>query len=245
MGLTIHWRLKSSGLNRTQISEQLCRLRERALELPIRQIGPLVEYTGAATSFEQRERRDPHRWLLIQASPHVERDGHCFRVVPKHVIAFSILPGKGCEQANFGLCRYPAFVQVQEQQFDPRRGRVTVTKRIPTGLAGWRWSSFCKTEYASDPKCGGLENFLRCHLSVIAMLDCARSLGILEEVSDEGNYWEQRDTEALAKTVGQWNAMLAAFAGQLKDALGSANVVAPITKFPNFEHLEAQGQNRK
>ena len=40
--------------------------------------------------------------------------------------------------------------------------------------------------------------------------------------------------------------MLAAFAGELKDLLGEQAeglaLEAPITKFPNFEHLEAAGR---
>ena len=38
--------------------------------------------------------------------------------------------------------------------------------------------------------------------------------------------------------------MIAAQAGQLKDLLGD-KVEAPITEFPDFEHLEARGRNPK
>ena len=37
--------------------------------------------------------------------------------------------------------------------------------------------------------------------------------------------------------------MVAATAGAFSDLLGG-NVVAPIKTFPNFEHLEAKGQNQ-
>ncbi len=33
-------------------------------------------------------------------------------------------------------------------------------RKVPTKLAGWYWGSFCKTQYASDPECGGIPNFL-------------------------------------------------------------------------------------
>ena len=42
-------------------------------------------------------------------------------------------------------------------------------------------------QYASNPDCGGVENFLRCHLAVVKLLDHAATLGILKEVSDEGD----------------------------------------------------------
>ena len=108
-------------------------------------------------------------------------------------------------------------------------------------MEGWRWGSFCKTQYASNPECGGVENFLRCHLLVVRMLDHAKELGILADVSDEGDYWSKRDLPALAKEVGEWNEMIAAGAGKLKDWFG-AEVQTTITRFPNFERLEAQGR---
>ncbi len=145
------------------------------------------------------------------------------------------LEGGCCEEANFGLCRYPATIDV------PDPARPGCTRTIPTGLTGWRWGSFCKTQYASNPKAGGVEHFLLCHLAVIAMLDRARELGILSRVIDEGGFWEKRDVRALAQEVGTWNEMIAAFAGRLKDTFGPA-IVSAIAKFPNFEHIEAKGR---
>ena len=43
--------------------------------------------------------------------------------------------------------------------------------------------------------------------------------------------------------IGQWNQDIAAFVGAFTDIVGK-NVQAPIRRFPNFEHLEADGQNR-
>lgn len=53
----------------------------------------------------------------------------------------------------------------------------------------WSGRGFTKTQYA--------KNFLRAHLLVISMLDLCDQSGILEGVSDEGNYWETRDLSAL------------------------------------------------
>ncbi len=46
----------------------------------------------------------------------------------------------------------------------------------------------------------------------------------------------------LANEVGEWNSMLAGLVGQLKDQFGS-DFIAPITEFPDFEHLEADGRS--
>ena len=183
--------------------------------------------------------RRPNRWLLIQAGrfvdePWSERITDSYRVNPIHVVAFSTWPGEGCEPANFGLCRFPAFIEIENPI---GRGR---KKRLDTKLgSGWHWGSFCKTQYASNPECGGVAHFLRCHLLVIKTLDHAQELGILGEVNDEGEFWEKRDVAALAREVGEWNPTIAQQAEQFKDLLGMEFQTA-IAEFPNAEHLEAR-----
>ena len=111
---------------------------------------------------------------------------------------------------------------------------------MPTGLSGWSWQSFCKTQYASNPKDGGTENFLRCHLTLVRLLDHAWDIHLLERVQDESGFWVDRDAAALVKVVGEWNRHLAAFVGQFKDEHGGV-FLAPIAEYPDFEHLEAEG----
>ena len=139
--------------------------------------------------------------------------------------------GEGCESGRFGLCRYPAFVEVG------------LSRRIRTGLGGWRWKSFCKTQYASNPKSGGVENFLRCHLSVVALLDKAKAVGFEVEVDDEGGFWSKRSVPDLVREVGTWNEDIAGLFGVLQ-SVGGQDVQGAIQEFPNFEHLEAIGLNR-
>jgi hypothetical protein len=202
------------------------------MDLPFKDVGEILDLAGPACDYEQREKGDPDRWLLIQARQLILRDDYEHNVAPTRLIAFSTWPGEGSEPANFGLCRYPRTVQGH------------AGTRVKTGLpSGWQWGSFCKTQYASNPDLGGIESFLRCHLSVIRLLDHARDLGILGEVSDEGGYWNGRSIQVLVEEVGHWNAMIAALIGGMKDLLGGDDVVrAEITKFPNYEHLEAEGR---
>lgn len=127
-----------------------------------------------------------------------------------------------------------------------RYGRVD-GRRLRTGLKGWLWGSFCKTQYASNPDCGGVPNFIRCHLGLISLLDHAKDLGILKEVSEEGGFWEKRDVPGLISELGEWNAMIAGAYGAMKDAVEAAghdprSLHAAIGNFPNFEHLEAAGR---
>lgn len=55
-------------------------------------------------------------------------------------------------------------------------------------------------------------------------------------------YWNNRDEKVLTKEVGRWNAIIPSFAGGLKDELGGERSESQITKYPNFEHLEAEGR---
>ncbi|MCX5659641.1 MAG: hypothetical protein NTW19_07955 [Planctomycetota bacterium] len=222
MGLTLHYSLHSNSRSVTDVRKLLSMFRLRALDLAFREVGEFIELKDDACNFDRLAQDDPSRWLLIQASQSITRSGRCFNVPPNHVIAFRTWPGIGCEPANFGLCRFPATIK------DGHR-------LVQTGLTGWTWSSFCKTQYASNPEAGGVENFLRCHLSLIKMLDYAKAIGILADVDDEGEFWKRRDVKALAGEVGDWNTMPTGWVDRLKTVLGK-EVEAAIAKPLDFKN---------
>jgi hypothetical protein len=230
MGLTIHYDLKTDLTKPQDVRQLVETIRQHALDMPFKELCEINEFTEPETRWDNKD--DPDRWLKIQSAGHVSA-GHTHYTIPAlNIIAFSTLPGDGCEPANFGLCRYPAY-------FKTEKGRKA------TRLNGWRWHSFCKTQYASDPTCGGVENFLRCHLLVIKMLDFIKQTGLIEvEVSDESDYWQNRDVKKLVEEVGEWNEFVAGLASELRSTAEGKSIVAPITGFPNFEHLEAKGLER-
>jgi hypothetical protein len=236
MGLTIHYNLRAKTRSARKAMKLLERLRQRALDLPFAEVGEIVELEGEACDFQGYDRDNPLRWLAVQAGQYVIRGDRHYRVAPSHVIAFTTWPGEGCEGANFGLGIYPKTIEVEHWPHG--------TAKLRTGIKDWSWASFCKTQYASNPECGGVPHFLRCHLSVVKMLDFANELGILEAVKDEGGFWEQRNVEALAREVGEWNEMIAAQFGKLQESFGEG-LVSPITEYPDFEHLEAKGREPK
>jgi hypothetical protein len=227
MGLTLHYRLSSPSQPTSKVRSLLQSLRTHALSLPFLSVSNLIELEGEDCLFDPSNREAPHAWLNIQTTRFLMHEkGDVITAAgefhPIHIIAFTVDPAEGSEQANFGLCRYP-------------------------GSAGWSWSSFCKTQYASNPSTGDVANFLKCHLGLINLLDKARELKILGEVHDEGKYWQNRDVEALIKEVGMWNRMVAGLYGQVRDAVEKAGgdpagLVAEIAKFKDFERLEAEGR---
>src|SRR5580704_10425681 len=186
MGLTIHYSLHSDIRAPGHVRQLAQSLRERAVALRFAGVGDLLEFRGEDCDHRKAERGSPQQSLLTQARQYVEKAGLEFRISPIHVIAFSTLPGEGCEAANFGLCRYPSVVEVDGH-------------RLRTGLKGWAWRGYCKTQYASNPSCGGIENFLRCHLSIVSLLDHAAELSILRSISDESAFYQNRNVEELAK----------------------------------------------
>jgi hypothetical protein len=236
MGLTISYSLAAKVEFATDARALVEKLRERAHELPFLEVGEIIEACGdpAAYDPDHLDRNDDSKWLKIQACHLLELNDSYARVAPDHLIAFTIFPGEGCEPANFGLCSYPKETLHQGNW-------------IKTNLHGWRWSSFCKTQYASNPACGGLDNFLRCHVGLVKLLDRAAEIRILGKVSDEGGYFQRRDAAALVTEIDDWNKMIAGAVGTLKDTLqslghDSRSFLSEITKYPDFEHLEAEGR---
>jgi hypothetical protein len=236
MGLTIHYSLRAQ-CSEAKAFSLVTQLHQAAHDLSFKELGEIVDLSGDACDYNKRNTDDPLRWALIQAAGDVRVKGtHCMgdsfvNIVPTQVICFTAWPGEGCEESNFGLCQYP------EEIYDRRFGT------IESRLSGWHWKSFCKTQFASSPGCGGVANFLRCHLTVIALLDKARELRLLNEVHDEGGFWEKRDVPALVNEIGSWNELFAAFGGKLKDVLGDG-VESAMSEYPNFEQLVAAGQDR-
>ena len=229
MGLTIHHDSKSNATSPGQARQLVEQLRQAALDLAMLEVGGLVECSGPGCDFRNAAADSLHQ-LLVQV-PRSVRVGQAYHfAVPTRLFAFSTRPGKGCEVANFGLAAYPETIETE-------RGE------LATGLSGWSWQSFCKTQYASNPDLGGIANFVRCHVTVVRLLDRAKAMGILESVKDESHFWETRDIQALVETVGRWNCEIAALVGQWKDQIGD-DFAAPIAEYPNFEHLEAEGRSR-
>lgn len=231
MGLTIHYSLRSETESAAEARRLIEALRQRALDLPFASVGDVLEFRNEQCDPHAHE-HPRHRRLLTQAVSTIFPGGAMQDVVPEHVIAFTTDPGDGSEPANFGLCRYPPEIVDRD------------SKTIETELPRWGWESFCKTQYASNPDCGGMENFLRCHLPVVGVLDQAARLGLLSEVTDESGFFDDRDVEGLAAEVMRWNRGLAAFTGTLIDIFGR-DFASEITSFPNFERLEAEGRREE
>ena len=111
MGLTIHYKLKAAGSD-AQARKLVEALHQKAHDLPFKEIGDIVNLSGDGCDFDQRDKDDPLRWLLVQSGGNLslkngrpvkegEKADSWISVPPKRIIAFTAWPGEGCEESNF------------------------------------------------------------------------------------------------------------------------------------------------
>jgi hypothetical protein len=174
--------------------------------------------------------------------------------VPALHALFFVVHVEGAESAAIGLATHPPVVVHREDVIkrnkdgSERERRLGQGKPIefPTRRRGYySWQSFCKTQYAGNPKLGGEANFLKAHLSLIELLDQLRATGVNVRIRDDTRYAKHRDVNRLLRSLREWDAIIAKFVGTISDALGSESgaVIAPIKERPDFERLEAKGMD--
>jgi hypothetical protein len=220
MGLTICYTLSvAENLSSAVVRELAARTALYARKIGCAEVGE-VKRVKADTPFTT---------LLVEFGR--EEEGRYDSVRATRGWAVEVWPGKGCESALFGLCQYP-------RRMPFRAGSV------PTGYkGGWQLRGFCKTQYASEH---GWEHFLKCHRQIISLLDFWRQLGVTVKVTDEGEYWETRSEEKLRNKLRQYDGLIAAVSGMLKDAAADSasgfSVESPIFDYASFERLEHEGR---
>lgn len=103
------------------------------------------------------------------------------------------LPGEDAVVDNWEAFVMPVWVMPGCEPFQIVLGR-------PEDGDEWMGRGFTKTQYAED--------FLKAHLTVITMLDMVDAAGMLEDVSDEGDYWEDRDLSALTDSIQEYKVVV-------------------------------------
>jgi len=228
MGIGISYKLSLQSASIEQVREKITALRNFVLTLPVAEVDALVELAGDDCHMDKKDDNspDPYLSLKIRAAEMIGYENKRFIFNnPTHLIGFECLSGRGCTIAAFGL---GTLEEIQETN-------------------NWVWRIFCKTQYASDPEYGGLDNFVQSHLRMIQILDEAQRLGIHCKVDDDCDYWETRDLQALTAVITSGNFLMAAVMGKISDAiapLGYKDSQVPIKDYPNFEYLEAEGNEQ-
>ena len=226
MGLTIHHELRlPRDTPPEKVANLVSQLQIAATRLPFERVSPMV-HTKSDGSTELDKSQPLGLFFAFCASMLLDAKGQgteeWYEKALPEGFGFGVVPGDGCETSAFGVAWLPA----RDDEF----------RLIPNEPPTWLWLSHCKTQYASNVS---VEHFVRCHTSIVALLDVAVELGFDVRVFDEGEYWETRDVDKLAGKVDDMNHLIAGLAGALHDRLGDdIELEAPIFDHPNFEHLE-------
>jgi len=69
MGLTIQYSLRSTTRSTDEARNLVEQLRQRALDLPFKRVGEILDLSADACDYDKWPRDDRHRWLLIQPPP--------------------------------------------------------------------------------------------------------------------------------------------------------------------------------
>jgi hypothetical protein len=253
MGLTVYydWKVKAELPAAYRLISKLHRI---AQELPFDRVSEVYEQGApqGAAKFQPYTGKFCHGWLYL---PRKRGDGEeeLVHVPAIHAIFFTAQVA-GAETVLVGLASHPPVVvhceDVIERDEDGQELRRFCNQgepiEFPTRRRGYySWHSFCKTQYAGNPRLGGEANFLKAHLSLIELFDRMMALGVKVCVRDDSQYAKHRDVNRLLASLRQWDAIVAGIAGKLSDALrdDSNAVLAPIIDRPDFEHLEAKGMD--
>ena len=238
MGLTVHFSLLlPSVLSPDEASARIAALHQAVATLPMRSQTGMVLLDEARIQHALSERsRSPWRWAIIQYQRGLSyRHDHLgipyqvdrsesgvatyHRMLPaKRLVGFTCLPGEGCEPLNLFVGAFPASTMVD--CIGNQHGYQSEKRRLMLPKTHWLGSAFCKTQYASLPEAGGVTNFLRCHLLVIAALDAAKAAGFEVLVTDESGYWQHRSIPRLVREIADWNAFLLSMGDQLRACFG-------------------------
>jgi hypothetical protein len=244
MGLTISFDLSlPAATPESEVYRLLAKLRDEAVALPFQGTSDLVRLTE-----QDIERPSPMHGLAFERLEDVvdvagrfvrdelyrksrgldvehTADDEYFVVeapegLPVVVIGFAVAPGAGSEPASFALAKL-----CEQDTTSP-----------------WSWQCSCKTQYASAH---GDDHFLKCHTSVVKLLDAAKRIGIGVDVYDEAGFYESRDESELLASVDKMNRLVAQFAGKFSDAFAEAGgdsrqVQGEIFQHPDFERLETR-----
>lgn len=251
MGLTVYYDWKTKA-DLPSARRMIAKFRAIALKLPFDDVSEIHEQDppDGESAFRLYDKSFRQGGLCLSRT---RADGEEETVdVPALHALFFYVRVQGAESASIGLASHPPVVLHREDVIQRKKDGSECGRLLghgdpieyPTRRRGYySWHSFCKTQYAGNPKLGGEPNFLKAHLSLIEMLDQIRATGVKVRIRDDSRYAKHRNVDRLLHSLRDWDAIVANIVGNIGDAVGneSGKLIAPIKERPDFEHLEAKG----
>ena len=251
MGLTIYYDWKAKA-DTPSARRMIAKFHAIALKLPFDDVSEIHEQDPPDGKSPFHLYEDAfRRGGLYLSRTRADGEHELVEVPALHALFFHVRV-RGAESAAIGLATHPPVVLhyedvIQRNPDGSEYGRIVGQGspiEFPTRRRGYySWHSFCKTQYAANPKLGGEVNFLKAHLSLIELLDRIQAAGVKVRIRDDSRYAKHRDVNRLLRSLRSWDAIVANIVGGLSDAMGdqAGKLIAPIKHRPDFEHLEAKG----
>jgi hypothetical protein len=229
MGLHLCYELDlARDLSFADVTERVRQLHRVAVTLPFDMVGPVVQ-VNEGESLGEKADSDSGLVSFVRLCAQIRLDprdpvtGARIDLLP-NAVGFAVNAGDRCETATFGV----AWVPPSDEDGNRLRGEPYI----------WHWHAVPKTQYALVL---GDDHLIRCHTSLVKLLDKAGELGFDVTVRDETHYWETRDTNVLLSEVREMNRIVARVAGNIHDALRDhGHVGGAIFDHPEFEDLETR-----
>ena len=210
MGLTLHYELKFQG-TAEEARAKLQEVSRMARALPFKNVGEIweLDYSKDFNNDDENKRQagedeDGYRWAKIQLQPRGEWIGRT-------------------QYPNKDGSKYKGYVV---ELWAGKGCEPTNLGLISKDGRNWMGHAFTKTQYA--------EHFVKAHLLVITILDVCKKLGILENVSDEGHYWETRDLWLLGKKITASTKFIKGLLHDLKKVNRKGSIKGYIDECENY-----------
>lgn len=222
MGITIHYEFKFKGTPE-QALEKLKKVRNTALDLPFEKVKEIweLDYSKGFNDDTENKRAvgddtESYRWAKIQYEQRGKWKNNALISDP-----------------NTKLYKGWVFTAWSGAGCEP-----TNIGLVSYDNMNWSGGAFTKTQYA--------EQFVRCHLLIVSILDVCKMIGILKSVSDEGEYYETRNLSVLGGNINQSTEFIQAIAGKLKSAVGeSVHIESEIEKSKNYVKISKTKKTEK
>jgi len=249
MGLTLHYFLEFRG-TRTELLKKLEGLRRKFMDLPVQRVGEIVEVKRTSLEFGygkySGERYESNALGFMMAWSHFEESN-----AEKEFGETVLRIGGTMNQYKLSPAEKRRYSRVRDEAnriCARRRDRITKSGNglvlhvdVGEGCEGfsvmfgrlghgklWRGRGFTKTQYAL--------HFVDAHLAVVKMLDLCKEAGILKSAHDEGEFWETRDLEVLAKNINLSTATIQAVAQAFRGPAEAAGLTmkSALDKSTNY-----------
>lgn len=160
-----------------------------AREVNFQRVTPIVHLRSHEVEPGRDEKTDPLRQMKIDAYFKMKVGKSAICVPPLEIFAFSCTMNNGLI-FHIGLCRYPQFI------VQPSTG-----KPIPVVEKGtWAWQSSAQTCDCSRHDEHDVVPCIESHKALVALLEYAEQLGILDSIADPTDYYRTRYENGLVRS---------------------------------------------